>query len=43
MAQTWLNNADAWVRAEPTNPDAQSSRAATDKAFDANHMPKGIE
>ena len=43
IAQTWLNNADAWVKAEPADSDAQSSRAAADKAFDRNHMPRGIE
>ena len=42
IAQTWLNNADVWTKAEP-DPAALSSLAAANKAFDANHMPKGIE
>ena len=43
IAQTWLNNAEVWAKAEPGNPAAQSSLAAANKAFTANFMPKGIE
>ncbi len=43
IAQTWLNNAEAWAKAEPSNSAAQSSLAAATKAFEAYHMPKGIE
>ena len=43
IAQTWLNNAEAWAKAEPSDGAAQSSLTAANKAFDAYHMPKGIE